>query len=227
MADVILLSDRRIAAIRVTDNGDRLVDLREVPELRLDTRLADDAGAFAMLRRQVLSRLLAAQSALPDGLRLLVIEAYRPSDVQRSYFEGYRDELRVLHPKWSKGRLHVEASKYVSPPGVAPHCTAGTVDLTLCEADGVELDMGTEVNASPEASRNACFSDTRSIPAHARRNRAVLVEALTGAGIVNYPTEWWHWSYGDRYWAHATGADTTLYGPIHLARRWLHPSDGQ
>jgi hypothetical protein len=38
------------------------------------------------------------------------------------------------------------------------------------------------------------------------------------AGMLNYPTEWWHWSYGDRYWAHATGADTALYGPIHLAR---------
>jgi hypothetical protein len=23
---------------------------------------------------------------------------------------------------------------------------------------------------------------------------------LTAAGMVNYPTEWWHWSYGDRYW---------------------------
>ena len=25
-------------------------------------------------------------------------------------------------------------------------------------------------------------------------------------GLVNYPTEWWHYSYGDRYWALATGA---------------------
>jgi hypothetical protein len=40
----------------------------------------------------------------------------------------------------------------------------------------------------------------------------------TSAGMVNYQTEWWHWSYGDCYCAHATGAETTLYGPIHLAR---------
>lgn len=42
----------------------------------------------------------------------------------------------------------------------------------------------------------------------------MLSEALVAAGMVNYPTEWWHWSYGERYWAHATGAGTTLYGPV-------------
>jgi D-alanyl-D-alanine dipeptidase len=32
--------------------------------------------------------------------------------------------------------------------------------------------------------------------------------------LVNYPTEWWHWSYGDRYWALMTGAPAALYGPV-------------
>jgi hypothetical protein len=34
-------------------------------------------------------------------------------------------------------------------------------------------------------------------------------------GFVNYPTEWWHWSYGDRYWALATGAPAACYGPVN------------
>jgi zinc D-Ala-D-Ala dipeptidase len=33
---------------------------------------------------------------------------------------------------------------------------------------------------------------------------------------VNYPTEWWHWSYGDSYWALTTGAPAAIYGPIDL-----------
>ena len=37
---------------------------------------------------------------------------------------------------------------------------------------------------------------------------------LRGAGLVNYPTEWWHWSYGDRYWALMTGATAAVYGPV-------------
>lgn len=44
----------------------------------------------------------------------------------------------------------------------------------------------------------------------------MLGEALSAAGLVNYPTEWWHWSYGDRYWALQTGAPAALYGAKEL-----------
>ena len=93
---MILLSDPQIAAIASADNGEPLVDVRDVPELRWDTRLADEAGAFAMLREGVLQRLLTAQSALPYGFRLLVVEGYRPATLQRQYFEEYQDELAML-----------------------------------------------------------------------------------------------------------------------------------
>jgi hypothetical protein len=48
----------------------------------------------------------------------------------------------------------------------------------------------------------------------ARRNRAVLGAALTSSGLVNYGTEWWHRSYGDRYWAMLTGARTARYAAV-------------
>ncbi|WP_341719123.1 M15 family metallopeptidase [Micromonospora sp. FIMYZ51] len=211
---MILLCDPRVAAVPGADDGEALVDLRERPELRLDERAADPAGAYARLRRGVVDRLLAAQRALPDGLRLLVIEGYRPYQAQLDIFTGYRDELHRNHPDWSPERVHQETTKFVSPVEVAPHSTGGAVDLTLCTDDGVELDMGTVVDATPEASHNACFTTATSIGATARRNRRILVTALAGAGLVNYPTEWWHWSYGERYWALLTGAPRTRYGPV-------------
>jgi D-alanyl-D-alanine dipeptidase len=36
---------------------------------------------------------------------------------------------------------------------------------------------------------------------------------MSTAGFLNYPTEWWHFSYGDRYWALDTGEQTAIYGP--------------
>ncbi|GIJ77921.1 D-alanyl-D-alanine dipeptidase [Micromonospora phaseoli] len=211
---MILLCDPRVAAVRGVDDGEPLVDLRGVPELRLDDRAADPTGAYARLRRGVVDRLLAAQRALPDGLGLLVIEGYRPYQAQLDIFTGYRDELRRGHPDWSPERVYQETTKFVSPVEVAPHSTGGAVDLTLCTADGAELDMGTAVDATPEASGNACFTAASSIGVAAREHRQILVAALTGAGLVNYPTEWWHWSYGDRYWALLTGAPHTRYGPV-------------
>ncbi|WP_405098141.1 M15 family metallopeptidase [Micromonospora sp. NBC_01412] len=213
---MILLSDPRISAIPLGDTAEALVDLREIPEFRVDDRLADAAGAYAHLREGTVERLLAAQRSLPEGLRLLVVEGYRPLRLQTEYFEAYRDELRLRYPDWDAARLRVEASKFVSPPEVAPHSTGGTVDLTLCMRDGRELDLGTAVNATPVASGDACFTWSPDISPAARRNRIILGAALLAAGLVNYPTEWWHWSYGDRYWALSTGADRTRYGPVEL-----------
>jgi D-alanyl-D-alanine dipeptidase len=210
----VLLSDPRLAAISWADDGEPLVDLRTVVGARLDRRLADPHGAFAHLRAGVARRLLIAQTLLPDGLQLLVVEGYRPPVLQRRYFDAYAAELAAGHPDWSGARCHVEASKFVAPPDVAPHGTGGAVDLTLCTTTGVELDLGTAVNASPEASHGACYTASRDVPRPAQELRRVLADALGAVGLVNYPTEWWHWSYGERYWALVRGAAVTRYAPV-------------
>jgi D-alanyl-D-alanine dipeptidase len=178
----LLLSDPVIREMPFQETGDPVLDLREVPELRLDGRLADPQGSFAGLRTGTLERLLAAQEALPAGVRLLIVEGYRPLPLQQQYFGDYERELRERFPDWSDARVRVEASKYVSPPEVGPHCTGGAVDLTLCTTDGTELDLGTNVNDSPVASANACFTGATGLSAPARRNRDLLVDVLSGVG---------------------------------------------
>jgi zinc D-Ala-D-Ala dipeptidase len=85
----------------------------------------------------------------------------------------------------------------VSPPDIVPpHSTGGAIDLTLATNDGDELDMGTPVNASPEESQGACYTSAQGISGKAIRNRGLLIDAMRAAGFVNYPTEWWHWSFG-------------------------------
>jgi D-alanyl-D-alanine dipeptidase len=211
---IMLMSDPLIQAMPSQEVGDPVLDVRDVPELRLDTRLADAEGMFARLRAGTLNRLREAQASLPVGLHLLVVEGFRPLQLQQSYFEDYQQVLRELEPDWLASRVWVEASKYVSPPAVGPHCTGAAVDLTLCTADGTELDMGTAVNDSPVASANACFTAAPGLSTQARHNRDVLITALSATGLVNYPTEWWHWSFGDRYWAVSTGQPHALYAPL-------------
>nr|WP_254068808.1 M15 family metallopeptidase [Streptomyces sp. TM32] len=211
------MADPAIAAIPVKECDEPLVDLRTAaPALTVAEDRHDARGDFAHLRQGVLQRLLAAQELLPDGLRLQIVEGYRPPALQRRYFEEYAEELRAAFPERPAQRLHQDASRYVSPPETAPHSAGGAVDLTLVTADGDEVDMGTPINASPEESDGACYTGARGLSPSARTHRRVLTAALTAAGLVNYPTEWWHWSYGDRYWALATGADHALYGTKEL-----------
>ncbi|MEW9531489.1 M15 family metallopeptidase [Microbispora sp. NPDC049125] len=211
--EVVLISDPRVTSIPVKECGEKLSDVRG--RLRVDGRLADPEGAYAHLREGLLARLEEAQRRLPEGRHLVVVEGYRPPSLQIRYFEEYREGLRATFPDLPAGELHAAASRYVSPIEVAPHTAGAAVDLTLCDDDGMELDMGTAVNANPEESGGACYM-AAPVGHEARRNRDLLRAVLEPAGLVNYPTEWWHWSYGDRYWAMTRRAPAALYGPVDL-----------
>ncbi|MFC5885693.1 M15 family metallopeptidase [Kitasatospora sp. CM 4170] len=216
MSEIVLMSDPKVAAIPVAECGERLVDVRAGGALLVDARQQDPADAFAYLREGVLERLLKAQAMLPQDVRLLFVEGYRPPSLQQEYFEEYADQLRALHPEWPAGQIHTAASRYVSPPGIAPHSAGAAVDVTLADAGGRELDLGTRMNADPEESEGACYTHAADISEEARANRRLLGTVLVAAGLVNYPTEWWHWSFGDRYWALITGETAACYGPTEI-----------
>jgi D-alanyl-D-alanine dipeptidase len=213
MSEIILMSDPRVAAVPVYECGEPLIDFRRGTPLLVDLRKQDDSDAFFYLREGLLQRLLKAQAHLPTDLRFLVVEGYRPPGLQHRYFEKYAASLRAEQPGWSDVQIRSAASRFVSPPEIAPHSAGAAVDLTLADADGRELDMGTRMNATPEESAGACYTDAAGISEQAREHRDILGRALTAEGLVNYPTEWWHWSFGDRYWALLTGAANACYGP--------------
>ena len=104
----------------------------------------------------------------------------------------------------------------MAPLDVAAHTSGAAVDVTLVQQDGTLLDMGTPIDATPEDSDGACYFAARGISSVARVNRDLLGSCLVAAGLVNYPTEWWHWSFGDRYWAFITGNRSATYGPVEV-----------
>ncbi|MET9631596.1 M15 family metallopeptidase [Lentzea sp. NPDC006480] len=197
----ILLADPVVRAVRVLDNGDPLVPLMFAPGV--------------LVRRGLALRLADARDALPSGVDLRVVEGHRSSADQNAIIERYTDELRELHPAADAVELDRLSSRFVAPLAVAPHVAGAAVDLTLVDERGDDLWMGTEIDDTPEQSDGRCFFSAE-VDAEARRNRTILADALSGAGLVNYPTEWWHWSYGDRYWALLTSADHALYGPVEV-----------
>jgi D-alanyl-D-alanine dipeptidase len=213
MSEIILMSDPQVAAVPVQECGESMIDIRRGVPLLVDSRKQGDSDAYFYLREGVLERLIEAQAQLPAGLRLLIVEGYRAPGLQRRYFENYAARLRAEQPGWTGEQIRSAASRFVSPPEIAPHSAGAAVDLTLADPDGRELDLGTRMNATPEESAGACYTDAAGISDQARTHREILARALTAEGFVNYPTEWWHWSFGDRYWALITGAASACYGP--------------
>jgi D-alanyl-D-alanine dipeptidase len=215
-ATPLLLADPSVAAVPIVECGEPLVDLREVKELRVDEHKDESDNSWAQVRTGVRDRLLRAQRLLPPNYRFLVVEGFRPVEVQSRYFQEHAVRVAQRHPGLGRAALRRKVSIFVSPPEVGPHCTGGAVDLTLCRDDGTEIDMGTPVNADPFDCDEASFTAATTVSNDAMVNRAVLGSALEVVGFVNYPTEWWHWSYGDRYWA-AVRKTVAIYGsPVGL-----------
>lgn len=210
------MGDPRIAAIPIEPVQDELIDFRETGDFQISALKAGQGDSFAHLRSNLVDRLLHSQRQLPDGYRLLLVEGHRPSALQDHYFSSYRDDLILADPSLSDEVSFQLASRYVSPPAIAPRVSGAAIDLTLCNDDGDELDLGTRINATPEASSGGCYFDATNISSEARHHRTVLSRALNEAELVKYPTEWWHWSFGDRYWAFTTNNPAALYGPVTI-----------
>ena len=202
----VLLSDDRITQLPAIESGEPLVDLFTRKLATTDRQVA---------RESVADRLAMADAFLPTGVRLQVVEGLRPIENQLQIYDAYRAELERLHPGISDHDVQVLASRFVSPVEVAPHVAGAAVDLTLIGAHG-PLDLGTPIDATPEQSSGACFFDAANISREARTNRLLLADVLTAAGLVNYPTEWWHWSFGDRYWAYVEDRPNAIYGPAEV-----------
>jgi D-alanyl-D-alanine dipeptidase len=204
----ILLSDPRVHAVPVRDAGEPLVRL---PETISPTR--------ALVRRSLATRLRNAQAHLPAGLGLLVVEGHRSTADQQRILDAYEAQVRTAYRDADDAEVARLTSRFVSPMAVAPHVAGAAVDLTLVDVCGDQLDLGTPIDATPEQSDGRCWFAAAGIGADARAHRQLLARVLGNQGLVNYPTEWWHWSFGDRYWALMTGAPAALYGPVDRQAR--------
>jgi D-alanyl-D-alanine dipeptidase len=201
-------SDPRLRRVRVEECREPLLDVASVAALRL----SDLPVTARHLRTGLVDRIVAAQSLLPRSVRIHVVAGFRSVDEQAALFAAYVELLRRHHP--DPDALHRAASRHIAPPDVASHVVGGGVDLTLCNEGGLELSMGTAVGAPLDGEGLDCALWWPTLSTQARSNRRALYEVLSTVGLVNYPPQWWHWSYGDRLWAVQTGAAAARYGPI-------------
>jgi D-alanyl-D-alanine dipeptidase len=212
VAGIVDIADPRVLAVSIEESGEPLVDLRDEPSIRVDEAKSERSERWCEARAGVAERLRWAQEACPPSVRLLVVEAFRPLWLQRRFFERDLERVAARYRHWDEPAIHEFTARYVAPPDIVPpHSTGGALDVTLVR-DGAPLDLGTPVNADPEVGDGACHTNASGLDPGAQANRKLLVDVMAGAGFANYPAEWWHWSYGDRYWAHTTGAACAIYG---------------
>jgi len=208
-----------ILKVSIQECGEELLDIKKrCKNVRVATgkecpQIHSAASSFA--RKTVTEKLCKAQSCLPDGIKFKILEGYRPVSIQKKIFKERMAYLKKQNPKWNEERLFRETAVFVAPwENTPPHSTGGAIDLTLVAKKGKELVMGTNFkDVYGDVYDDSCFTDAE-VSKEAKSNRKILIDALTRAGFVNYPAEWWHWSYGDRYWAFLKKKRFAIYGSV-------------
>lgn len=218
-------------AVRIEECGEPLVDflsLSPTPKLMFAPQHpVFDFPRVHLLRERVAHMILAAASALPDGLRLQIVEGYRPLQVQRAHFQHSLEEARKRMTGASEAEILVEAGRYSAPPDAPtppPHTTGGAVDLEIVDERGERIDFHSPLEL--DDMRGAAMNSS-AISKEAKANRALLRSVLEPTGLTNYADEWWHWSFGDNGWALRVNAPCALYGSIELPSdaKWVGDMD--
>lgn len=187
-------------------------------------RAIDGAVDALWLRAQVVEKLARIDAALaPDGLRLFLLDAWRPRAVQAYFHDVWMPaRLRAARPDLRGDALAAEVAKYWSAPTTnpespAPHETGAAVDLTLVHSTGAPIYMGSVFDdpstiAAPDFFEGAAPNAMSLSHDEARANRRILHHAMVSAGFAAHPDEWWHFSFGDQLWAALTDAPSAVFG---------------
>jgi zinc D-Ala-D-Ala dipeptidase len=175
------------------------------PEIRQDMRYAGSgnftggkvpgySAAECVLASKTALALKAVQKALSSqGFGVKVFDCYRPERAVR-HFVVWATSGRGFdpnhHPRVDRKRLIAEG--YIARR--SGHSNGYTIDLTLTDAKGVDLDMGTPFDFFDPLAHTA----SKGIDQAATQRRRILLDAMVKGGFVNYSREWWHFSLRER-----------------------------
>ena len=138
----------------------------------LKTKVYDCAEC--LLRYKTVKALLAANNDfMKDGCRIKIFDCYRPLSIQKKMWEIVSNPEYVADPK--KGSIHNRG---------------GAVDITVVNAKGEELEMGTAFDFfGVQASHNY-----KKLPVRVKANRRYLKSVMIKNGFNSFDSEWWHYN---------------------------------
>jgi D-alanyl-D-alanine dipeptidase len=215
----------QLKRVKIVENGEPLVDFLDFcPKVILD-RPRFNYRRETVVRRSVAERLSAACDRLPRGYKIAVIEGWRAPVIQKRMYLFVWNRFKELHPDWSVAKLRRVVNQFSAPMDLKvppPHTTGAALDLALVDENGNLLDM-----SSPYDSHDpkGFYLKAPDLSPSALLHRTILSEAVIGAGITNYPSEFWHYSYGDQGWAYRGSEPFAIYGAITPIDWSIDPND--
>lgn len=132
-----------------------------------------DCGECLLRLKTVEGLIEANKKFMTKGYRIKIFDCYRPLDIQEKMWKIVPNPKYVANPR--TGSIHNRG---------------GAVDITLVDATGKELDMGTNFDFfGVEASHNY-----PNLSKEIKQNRKLLKRIMIQKGFNSFDSEWWHYN---------------------------------
>jgi D-alanyl-D-alanine dipeptidase len=126
------------------------------------------------LRLKTVKALVKANSKfIQKGYRIKIFDCYRPLDIQKRMWKIVSNPEYVADP--AKGSIHNRG---------------GAVDITLVDANGKELDMGTTFDFFGHEASHYYENLTDEV----KQNRLLLKKIMKKSNFISFDSEWWHYN---------------------------------
>lgn len=205
-----------VLAFPVEECGEELVEVPVHRNIILDSRIS---FGKIFLRKTVAEKLIRIAEKVGQGHCLLLHSAYRTLEEQHERWERARRSAEAGHPGATPEELRALARKFCADPtddiGGA-HQAGAAVDLEICWKSDIPGEACQSVGYGTKYGEHNLKTPThsRKISREARLHRKVLCRLMRSEDFVNYPGEWWHFSYGDRMWAAYSHRKKAVYDTV-------------
>ena len=153
-----------------------IYDLKYATEDNFLNKVVYDCAECYLRLKTVKALIVAAELFEKDGYKIKLFDCYRSLDVQKKMWQIVDNPSYVANPKI--GSVHNRGK---------------AVDLTLVDAHGNELDMGTAFDSfSPTAGHNY-----KRLSKKILKNRFYLKSIMIQSGFAPLSSEWWHYNLND------------------------------
>ena len=222
-------------SIPIKECGEPLVELVNSDKIEIDMQYFKQGLAGSIdkcyLRQGVAARIKQAGRYLLNGYKFCILDGYRPIELQWTLYNQFKDRIKQQYPEMSEKEVEIETQKFITIPDCgdknpSAHNGGASVDLTIINENGKELDMGTEFdNLTPKASTRYFeeLKKSKTLTDEEKQivmNRRLLFNILKKSGLSNYGEEWWHFGYGCQLTL--GGLKEAIYGSVE-GKPYLFP----
>lgn len=203
-----VLPSAYVNQIKIKENHDQLVDIKPHKSFFWGEKLQNKEKVFFTCSG--LSKALRIRADFAWELSFKIYSAYRSQAEQQALWNKRYQEIKTKNPTLSEIELEQKNRHFCANPqrGFGGHQTGGAIDIGLCRSDGSDYAFGTKQSEVNQKTPSQASNLTK----EEKRNRKILFSVMKQGGFVNYPQEWWHFSYGDRLWAAYKHKKYCIYG---------------